>query len=169
MIGAGVAGLQAIATARRLGAVTLGVRPAAGRQGAGAEPRRPLCRAAVEAKDAQDARGYADAAGRVLLPTAARTPGPGRGGERRRDHRRGDPGEEIAGAGDREMVEGMAPGSVIVDLAAERGGNCELTRRGERVVEHGVTIIGRFNLPARCLTTPARCTRETSLRSCSTL
>ena len=44
------------------------------------------------------------------------------------------------------MVAGMAPGSVIVDLAAERGGNCELTRAGERIVEHGVTIIGWFNL-----------------------
>jgi NAD(P) transhydrogenase subunit alpha len=44
------------------------------------------------------------------------------------------------------MVKGMAPGSVIVDLAAERGGNCELTRPGEEVVEYGVTIIGRFNL-----------------------
>ena len=46
----------------------------------------------------------------------------------------------------RDMVAGMAPGSVIVDLAAERGGNCELTRPGEMVVEHGVTIIGRLNL-----------------------
>ena len=46
----------------------------------------------------------------------------------------------------KEMVESMAPGSVIVDLASERGGNCELTRGGERVVEHGVTIIGSFNL-----------------------
>jgi len=45
-----------------------------------------------------------------------------------------------------DMVKGMAPGSVIVDLAAERGGNCELTRPGEEVVEYGVTIIGRFNL-----------------------
>jgi NAD(P) transhydrogenase subunit alpha len=44
------------------------------------------------------------------------------------------------------MVAGMAPGSVIVDLAAERGGNCELTRGGESVVEHGVAIIGWFNL-----------------------
>ena len=44
------------------------------------------------------------------------------------------------------MVKGMAPGSVIVDLAAERGGNCELTRTGETVVEHGVTIIGAINL-----------------------
>ena len=46
----------------------------------------------------------------------------------------------------KEMVARMAPGSVIVDLAAERGGNCELTRGGEIVVEHGVTIIGAFNL-----------------------
>ena len=44
------------------------------------------------------------------------------------------------------MVKGMAPGSVIVDLAAERGGNCELTRTGETVVDHGVTIIGAINL-----------------------
>ena len=47
-----------------------------------------------------------------------------------------------------EMVAGMAPGSVIVDLAAERGGNCELTRADETVVEHGVTIVGPTNLPA---------------------
>jgi NAD(P) transhydrogenase subunit alpha len=47
-----------------------------------------------------------------------------------------------------EMVEKMAPGSVIVDLAAERGGNCELTRANETVVQHGVTIIGPVNLPA---------------------
>ena len=46
----------------------------------------------------------------------------------------------------KEMVARMAPGSVIVDLAAERGGNCELTRGGETIVEHGVTIIGAFNL-----------------------
>jgi NAD(P) transhydrogenase subunit alpha len=44
------------------------------------------------------------------------------------------------------MVAGMAPGSVIVDLAGERGGNCELTRPGEIAVEHGITIIGWFNL-----------------------
>ena len=47
-----------------------------------------------------------------------------------------------------EMVAAMAPGSVIVDLAAERGGNCELTRANETVVEHGVTILGPVNLPA---------------------
>ena len=46
----------------------------------------------------------------------------------------------------REMVESMAPGSVIVDLAAERGGNCELTKAGQRIIEHGVTIIGYVNV-----------------------
>ena len=46
----------------------------------------------------------------------------------------------------REMVRKMAPGSVIVDLAAERGGNCEATRAGEIVMEHGVTVIGYINL-----------------------
>jgi NAD(P) transhydrogenase subunit alpha len=46
------------------------------------------------------------------------------------------------------MVKAMKPGSIIVDLAAERGGNCELTRAGETVVEHGVTIIGPANVPS---------------------
>jgi NAD(P) transhydrogenase subunit alpha len=44
-----------------------------------------------------------------------------------------------------EMVKGMAPGSVIVDLAAERGGNCELSKAGEKIIAHGITIIGYFN------------------------
>jgi NAD(P) transhydrogenase subunit alpha len=48
----------------------------------------------------------------------------------------------------REMVQVMSPGSVIVDLAAERGGNCEATKPGETIVEHGVTVIGPTNLPA---------------------
>ena len=47
-----------------------------------------------------------------------------------------------------EMVAGMNPGSVIVDLAAERGGNCELTRAGQPVVAHGVTILGPVNVPS---------------------
>ena len=47
-----------------------------------------------------------------------------------------------------QAVEGMAPGSVIVDLAAERGGNCELTQAGQRVVRNGVAILGPLNLPA---------------------
>jgi NAD(P) transhydrogenase subunit alpha len=48
----------------------------------------------------------------------------------------------------KEMVQAMSPGSVIVDLAAERGGNCELTKSGETVVEYGVTILGPTNLPS---------------------
>ena len=60
------------------------------------------------------------------------------------------------------MVKGMAPGSVILDLAAERGGNCELTRTGEKIVVDGVTVIGWFNLASTCLITRARCTPATS-------
>jgi NAD(P) transhydrogenase subunit alpha len=100
----------------------------------------------IEAKDAQDARGYATAQGedfyrrqRELLGkviaesdvviTAAVIPG-----------------KKSPVLVTKEMVAGMAPGSVLVDLAAERGGNCELTRAGEKIVEHGVTLIGWFNL-----------------------
>ncbi len=49
-----------------------------------------------------------------------------------------------------EMVKGMAPGSVILDLASERGGNCEISETGKTVVKHGVTIIGAINLASRC-------------------
>jgi H+-translocating NAD(P) transhydrogenase subunit alpha len=56
------------------------------------------------------------------------------------------PGKKAPVLVTKEMVGRMAPGSVIVDLAAERGGNCEYTRMGETVVEHGVTIIGQINL-----------------------
>ena len=100
----------------------------------------------VEVKDAEDARGYARAQdeafyqrqrellGRVVAEsdvviTAAVIPG------------KKSPVLVTA-----EMVKQMAPGSVIVDLAAERGGNCELTRAGERTVEHGVTLVGWYNL-----------------------
>jgi len=146
VIGAGVAGLQAIATARRLGAVTSAydLRPAAKEQVQSLGGR--FVELPIEAKDAEDARGYAKAQGedfyrrqRELLGkvvaendvviTAAVIPG------------KKSPLLVTA-----DMVKGMAPGSVIVDLAAERGGNCQLTRPGEEVVEFGVTIIGRFNL-----------------------
>ena len=59
-----------------------------------------------------------------------------------------DPGRAGADPPHGRMVHAMAPGSVVVDLAAEHGGNCELTRPDETVVEHGVTIIGPTNLPA---------------------
>src|SRR3982075_3668140 len=144
IIGAGVAGLQAIATARRLGAVASAydMRPAAKEQVQSLGGR--FVELAIEAKDAQDARGYARAqdeefyrrqrellgkviAGSDVVITAAVVPGK-------------KPPVLVT----REMVAGMAPGSVVVDLAAERGGNCEYTKAGETVVEHGVTIIGFF-------------------------
>jgi len=146
VIGAGVAGLQAIATARRLGAVASAydLRPAAREQVQSLGGR--FVELPLEAKDAEDASGYARAqdesfyqrqrellarvvAESDVVVTAAVIPG-----------------KKSPALVTREMVAGMAPGSVIVDLAAERGGNCELTRPGEKIVEHGVTIIGWFNL-----------------------
>jgi NAD(P) transhydrogenase subunit alpha len=146
IIGAGVAGLQAISTARRLGAVASAydLRPAAREQVQSLGGR--FVELPIEAKDAQDARGYArqqddsffqrqrELLGRVVAESdvviaAAVVPGK-------------KPPVLIT----REMVERMAPGSVIVDLASERGGNCELTKPGQRIVEHGVTIIGYINV-----------------------
>ena len=147
VIGAGVAGLQAIATARRLGAVTSAydMRPAAKEQVQSLGGR--FVELPIETKEAaQDAQGYARAQdedfyrrqrellGRVVAESdvvisAAVIPGQK---------------SPVLITGD--MVARMAPGSVIVDLAAERGGNCELTVSGEEIVAHGVTIIGRFNL-----------------------
>ena len=146
IIGAGVAGLQAIATARRLGAVTSAydMRPAAKEQVLSLGGR--FVELPIEAKDAQDARGYGTAQGEEFY--------------RKQRELLGDavaandvvitaaviPGKKSPVLVTSEMVARMAPGSVIVDLAAERGGNCELTRPGETVVEHGVTIIGQLNL-----------------------
>ena len=146
VIGAGVAGLQAIATARRLGAVASAydLRPAAKEQVQSLGGR--FVELPLEAKDAEDARGYARAQdeafykrqrellGKVVVESdvvisAAVIPGK-------------KPPILVT----KEMVASMALGSVIVDLAGERGGNCELTRPGEIVVEYGVTIIGWFNL-----------------------
>jgi NAD(P) transhydrogenase subunit alpha len=146
IIGVGVAGLQAIATARRLGAVVSAydMRSAAKEQVLSLGGR--FVELPIEAKDAQDARGYGTAQdesfyakqrellGRVIaesdvvITTAV------------------IPGKKAPVLVTGEMVKGMAPGSVIFDLAAERGGNCELTRAGETIVVHGVTIIGRINL-----------------------
>jgi NAD(P) transhydrogenase subunit alpha len=146
VIGAGVAGLQAISTARRLGAVASAydMRPAAKEQVQSLGGR--FVELPIEAKDAQDARGYGTAQdetfyarqrellGRVVAEsdvviTAAVIPG------------KKSPVLITA-----DMVKGMAPGSVIVDIAAERGGNCELTRIGETISVHGVTIIGMINI-----------------------
>jgi H+-translocating NAD(P) transhydrogenase subunit alpha len=147
VVGAGVAGLQAIATARRLGAVASAydLRPASKEQVESLGGR--FVEIPVQAQDAQDARGYARAQddtfyerqrqllGKVVAEsdvviTAAVIPG-----------------KKSPVLVTEEMVARMAPGSVIVDLAAERGGNCELTRPGELIViKHGVTIVGWLNL-----------------------
>jgi NAD(P) transhydrogenase subunit alpha len=148
VLGAGVAGLQAIATARRLGAVVSGydVRPAVKEQVESLGAKFVMME--LESAAAEDKSGYAKAMGEefyrkqrefmagvvkqhdVVITTAA------------------VPGKKAPILITREMVEGMSPGSVIVDIAAERGGNCELTRPGESVVEGGVTILGPVNLPA---------------------
>jgi len=146
VIGAGVAGLQAIATARRLGAVASAydLRPAAKEQVQSLGGR--FVELPIEAKDAEDARGYARAQDETFYKRQRELLG--------RVVTESDvvisaaviPGKRPPILVTKEMVASMAPGSVIVDLAGERGGNCELTRPGEIAVEHGVTIIGWFNL-----------------------
>jgi len=148
VVGAGVAGLQAIATARRLGAVirAYDVRPAVKEQveSLGAE----FVELDIDAGDSEDAGGYAQAQDEVfyrrqreelakvagqsdVIITTAAIPG--------------QPAPLLITAA---AVQSMGPGSIIVDLAAERGGNCELTRPGETVAEDGVQIMGPLNLPA---------------------
>jgi NAD(P) transhydrogenase subunit alpha len=148
IIGAGVAGLQAIATARRLGAVVSAydMRPAAKEQVQSLGGR--FVELALEAKNAQDARGYGTAQDETFYAKQRELLG--------RVIAESDvvvttavvPGKKAPVLVTAEMVKGMAPGSVIFDLAAERGGNCELTRAGETIVAHGVTIIGRINIAA---------------------
>lgn len=148
VVGAGVAGLQAIATARRLGAVVSGydVRPVVREQveSLGAK----FVEMELETESAEGSGGYAKEMGEefyrrqremmtrvlsesdVVITTAA------------------VPGKKAPILITWEMVKAMPPGSVIVDLAAERGGNCEITNPGEVVEEQGVTILGPVNLPA---------------------
>src|SRR5438128_9285158 len=145
---AGAAGLQAIGTARRLGAVVeaYDTRPAVKEQveSLGAK----FAELGLAAKDAEDKSGYAKAqseefyrkqqemmskyvtAADVVIPTAL------------------VPGQRAPILITEEMVHGMRPGSVIVDLAAEQGGNCALTEAGQEIVKHGVIIIGPLNLPS---------------------
>ena len=145
VIGAGVAGLQAIATAKRLGAVVTGydVRGATKEQvqslgakfvetGVSAEGEGGYARELTdEEKEQQQAALEKEIAkSDVVISTAAI---PGR------------PAPRIISAA---AVAAMKPGAVIVDLAAETGGNCELTKAGETVVEHNVKIVGPVNLPA---------------------
>jgi NAD(P) transhydrogenase subunit alpha len=146
IIGAGVVGLQAIATARRLGAIASAydMRPAAKEQVQSLGGR--FVELPVEAQDAQDARGYARAQDESFYQRQRELLG--------RVVAESDvvisaaviPGKRAPLLVTRDMVEKMAPGSVIVDVAAERGGNCELTQPGKLVVEHDVTIMGYINL-----------------------
>jgi H+-translocating NAD(P) transhydrogenase subunit alpha len=148
VIGAGVAGLQAIATAHRLGAAVSAydVRPAVKEQVQSVGGK--FVEVAIDASAAETKGGYAQEMGEefyrkqrelmmkvvadndAVITTAA------------------IPGKKSPVLVTAEMVKKMAPGSVIVDLAAERGGNCELTKADQRVVEYGVTILGPTNLPS---------------------
>jgi NAD(P) transhydrogenase subunit alpha len=148
VLGVGVAGLQAIATARRLGAVVSAydVRPAVKEQveSVGAK----FVTLDVDSQTSEDKGGYAKAMDEafyrrqrqlmsevlreqdVVITTAA------------------VPGRKAPILITAEMISGMCSGSVIVDIAAERGGNCDLTRAGETVIHEGVTILGPLNLPS---------------------
>jgi NAD(P) transhydrogenase subunit alpha len=146
IIGCGVAGLQAIATARRLGAVVSAydVRPAAKEQVQSLGGR--FVELPIEAKDAQDSRGYATAQGEDFYRRQRELLGKVVGESDVVITAAVIPGKKSPVLVTAEMVKGMAPGSVLVDLAAERGGNCELTQMGKTIVEHGVTIVGATNL-----------------------
>ncbi len=146
IMGVGVAGLQAIATARRLGAVVSAydLRPAVKEQVLSLGGR--FVELPLEAKDAQDARGYGTAQDETFYARQRELLGKVVGESDVVITTAVVPGKKAPVLVTAEMVKGMAPGSVIFDLAAERGGNCELTRPGETVVEHGVTIIGPINL-----------------------
>jgi NAD(P) transhydrogenase subunit alpha len=148
VVGAGVAGLQAISVARRLGAVVnaYDVRPAVKEQvmSLGAK----FVELGLETEGSEDKGGYAKAQDEafyarqrevmaqvvaesdVVITTAQ------------------VPGKKAPVLVTEAMVSGMSPGSVVVDMAAEQGGNCELTRAGEAVEFHGVTILGPVNLPS---------------------
>ncbi len=148
IIGAGVAGLQAIATARRLGAVASAydMRPAAKEQVQSLGGR--FVELPIEAKDAQDARGYGKAQDEAFYQKQRELLGKTVAESEVVITAAVIPGKKSPVLVTKDMVEKMAPGSVIVDLAAERGGNCELTVPDQIVVEHNVTIIGEFNLAA---------------------
>ena len=150
ILGAGVAGLQAIATARRLGAVVCAydVRAAVREQIESLGAKFVVLDAGLNAESAEGSGGYAKAMDEafyrrqrelltevireqdVIITTAA------------------VPGRKAPILLTAAMAEAMAPGSVIVDIAAERGGNCELTRAGETVRHRGVSILGPVNMPS---------------------
>lgn len=148
VIGAGVAGLQAIATARRLGAVVKGydVRPAVKEQveSLGAK----FVELELETSGAEGAGGYAKEMGEEFLRKQREMMGKVVAECHMVITTAAIPGKKSPVLITADMVKGMTPGSVIVDLAAERGGNCELTKADETVEIDGVTILGPTNLPS---------------------
>jgi H+-translocating NAD(P) transhydrogenase subunit alpha len=146
VIGAGVAGLQAIATAKRLGAVVSAydVRPAVKEQIQSLGGR--FVELPLETTNTQDAGGYAKAQDETFYAKQRELLGNVIAESDAVITTAAVPGKKAPVLVTEAMVKRMPPGSVILDLAAERGGNCELTRPGERVVAHGVTIIGPINL-----------------------
>jgi NAD(P) transhydrogenase subunit alpha len=150
IMGVGVAGLQAIATAKRLGAVVTAndVRPATKEQVESLGGKFLMVDEAAM-KDAETAGGYAKEMSDDYKRRAAEVVA---------EHvKKQDvvittaliPGKPAPKLISEEMVQSMRPGSVIVDLAAETGGNCALTEPGEVVVRHGVKIVGHLNVPGR--------------------
>jgi len=146
IIGVGVAGLQAIATARRLGAVVSAydVRPAVKEQVQSLGAR--FVELPLETQDAQDARGYAKAQDEAFYAKQRELLGKVIAENDAVITTAVVPGKKAPVLVTAEMVKGMAPGSVVLDMAAERGGNCEVTRAGETVVVSGVSVIGPINL-----------------------
>jgi H+-translocating NAD(P) transhydrogenase subunit alpha len=146
VIGAGVAGLQAIATARRLGAVVSGydVRAAVKEQVESLGARFVVLDLPSDA--AEDKGGYAKALGEEFYRRQRELMGEVLAEQNVVITTAAVPGKKAPVLITREMAARMAPGSVIVDIAAERGGNCELTRAGETVEAGGVRILGPVNL-----------------------
>ncbi len=148
VIGTGVAGLQAIATARRLGAVVeaYDIRPAAKAEVESLGAR--FVELPVETEDAQDAGGYARAQSEEFYEKQQELLGNAVAGKNILITTAAVPGKKAPVLVTEEMVSAMEPGSVIVDLAAERGGNCALTAPGQTVEKNGVIILGPVNLPS---------------------
>jgi len=148
VIGAGVAGLQAIATARRLGAVVSGydIRAAVKEQIESLGARFVVLD--VEAAGAEDKGGYAKAMGEEFYARQRQLLGEVLAQQSVVITTAAVPGRKAPVLITHGMVEQMEPGSLVVDIAAERGGNCELTRPGETVVHNGVSIMGPLNLPS---------------------
>ena len=148
IVGAGVAGLQAIATARRLGGVVKAydVRPAVKEQveSLGAK----FVDLPLAAADSEDENGYAKSQDESFYKSQREMMGRVVAGSHVVITTAAVPGKKAPLLVTAAMVEGMEPGSLVVDLAAERGGNCELTRPGETVVNNGVTILGPTNIAA---------------------